>query len=458
MGSWVLRGAHGSGLLLALASLLVTAPALTTPALAADPEGSVRMGDPSGSLSGASATSVGAIAIGGAVASTAPEAPGASASAEFAVAIGSGSIASGTAAMALGAGAQSAGESSVALGFSALAQGDGSTAIGNGSFAAKDANDLYAGTAIGAGARAEAGGVAIGNSAVASDPGTAIGTLADASGTDAVAVGFNATAQGTNAVALGARSVANGSNAIALGADASTGGFDDAIALGANAQALANGAMAFGANSRCDQAGSTALGAGATCTAPDQIVLGNATTQVVVPGALSLNGITNTGALTTTGDAAIGGELTVSGNTRLSGPQITIGAANGSSVVSIPGLATNGESRFVTANDTGTLGTSSYTINQYNNALQMVSNQIASVGAMAAALSALPNLTTGNKNHACGIGSGAFGSSWAFATGCVGRLGQNVWVNGALSFTPSITTAFGATPSMGGRLGVFFQF
>ena len=189
-----------------------------------------------------------------------------------------------------------------------------------------------------------------------------------------------------------------------------------------------------------------------------------------VTGQTTTNGLGNTGLLANTGNftnsgtATIGGAtrinntLTVTGNTALTGQQITLGAANGSSVVTIPGLATGGDSKFVTTNANGTVGTSQYSINQYNQALQSVTDQVESVGAMAAALSAIPAITTGDKKFACGVGTGAFGSTWAGAVGCVGRIASNVWVNGALSFTPSVETAFGETPSVGGRLGVFFQF
>ena len=84
--------------------------------------------------------------------------------------------------------------------------------------------------------------------------------------------------------------------------------------------------------------------------------------------------------------------------------------------------------------------------------------QVGAVGAMAAALTAIPAITTDGKTVACGVGTGAFGSSWAGALGCVGKVADSVWVNGALSFTPSISTEFGSTASVGGRLGVFFQF
>ena len=40
----------------------------------------------------------------------------------------------------------------------------------------------------------------------------------------------------------------------------------------------------------------------------------------------------------------------------------------------------------------------------------------------------------------------------------VAKVAKNVWINGALSYSPSVSTAFGSTPSVAGRLGVFFQF
>lgn len=196
-----------------------------------------------------------------------------------------------------------------------------------------------------------------------------------------------------------------------------------------------------------------AIGTGAKATANNQIMLGSSNQTVVAPGRLTVNGAT-----TLNGPTQINNSLNVTGNTNLSGPQITIGAANGSSVVTIPGLATGGEDRFLTVNSNGTLGTSRYSINDYTSALRAVDNQVGSVGAMAAALTAIPAITTDGKTVACGVGTGAFGSSWAGAVGCVGKVASSVWVNGALSFTPSVSTEFGSTASVGGRLGLFFQF
>jgi hypothetical protein len=195
-----------------------------------------------------------------------------------------------------------------------------------------------------------------------------------------------------------------------------------------------------------------------------------------VSGATTTNGITNngnigTGTLSTTGAATVGGSFgvtgastftgaaTFNGNFAARGSQITLGAADGSSTVTIPGIASpGGDQRFVTTNSSGQLGYSAYTVNDYTNALQQVTSQISSAGAVAAALSAIPNLTTGSSRYGCGLGTGVFGSAWAGAAGCAAKVSNNVWVNGALSFTPSISTAFGSTPSVAGRLGVFWQF
>jgi hypothetical protein len=104
------------------------------------------------------------------------------------------------------------------------------------------------------------------------------------------------------------------------------------------------------------------------------------------------------------------------------------------------------------------LGTSSYSVNDYNTALSQVDNQVSQVGAIAAALTSIPNLTTGSSKYGCGIGTGGYGSSWAGAAGCVAKVAKNIWVNGALSYSSPVSTAFGSTPSVAGRLGVFYQF
>jgi hypothetical protein len=183
------------------------------------------------------------------------------------------------------------------------------------------------------------------------------------------------------------------------------------------------------------------------------------TGQTTTAGIGNTGLLANTGNFTNTGSATIGGNTSIGGNLGVTGKQITLGAADGTSTVTIPGIASaSGGQRFVTTDSAGNLSASQYTINDYNSALQQVEDQVSQVGAIAAALTAIPNLTSGSSKYGCGIGTGGFGSSWAGAVGCVAKLGQNVWVNGALSYSPSVSTAFGSTPSVAGRLGVFFQF
>ena len=189
------------------------------------------------------------------------------------------------------------------------------------------------------------------------------------------------------------------------------------------------------------------------------------TGQTTTAGIGNTGLLANTGAFTNTGAATIGGAtqinntLGVTGNTTLQGKQITLGAADGTSTVTIPGIASpSGGQRFVTTDSVGNISSSQYTVADYNKALKQVDEQVSQVGAIAAALSSIPNLTSGSNKYGCGMGTGVYGSSWAGAVGCVAKLANQIWVNGALSYAPSVSTPFGNTPSVAGRLGVFFQF
>jgi hypothetical protein len=122
------------------------------------------------------------------------------------------------------------------------------------------------------------------------------------------------------------------------------------------------------------------------------------------------------------------------------------------------------QTRFTTVDNQGNLGTSSFSVgnlqdrfSKIEGALSTVNNQIQQVGAVAAALSAIPNLTTDNQRFGVGFGVGGFGSGWAGAVGAAAKIGDNVWINGALAFTNSVDNGFGSTPSVAGRLGLFYQ-
>ena len=74
---------------------------------------------------------------------------------------------------------------------------------------------------------------------------------------------------------------------------------------------------------------------------------------------------------------------------------------------------------FVTVNANGVVSRSSFSVNDVKDALQKVDEGINQVGAMSMAVSALPNLTSGDKKYGCGVGTGVMGSQWAGAAGCV---------------------------------------
>jgi hypothetical protein len=137
-----------------------------------------------------------------------------------------------------------------------------------------------------------------------------------------------------------------------------------------------------------------------------------------------------------------------------------------------------GEVRLATVDNSGNLGTSDFSVNsltnnlatlngsintinnqiaRINNALETVNRQIMNVGALASALSSIPNLTTGDQRYGCGIGTGVYGSGLAGSAGCVARVSERVWVNAAIAATRSNDSGFGSTPSIAGRFGVFFQ-
>ena len=56
----------------------------------------------------------------------------------------------------------------------------------------------------------------------------------------------------------------------------------------------------------------------------------------------------------------------------------------------------------------------------------------------------------------CGIGTGGYGSQYAFSAGCAVRINDRLHLNGALAYTPSIDYQYGSTPSVAGRLGFSF--
>jgi hypothetical protein len=115
----------------------------------------------------------------------------------------------------------------------------------------------------------------------------------------------------------------------------------------------------------------------------------------------------------------------------------------------------------VTVDQTGNLGTSSYDANLPSNlqtGLVQLGQQLESVGALAAALTAIPNTLPPGVNSGCGIGSGVYGSAWAGSFGCVARLNHSITFNAGGSFASVTSSSYSNPPGFMGRFGFFFQF
>jgi autotransporter adhesin len=260
-------------------------------------------------------------------------------------------------------------------------------------------------------------------------------------GTNATATGENATAVGSNAnsvsggTAIGARSRVTGVNGTAIGIGATAG--DPGTAVGAFAEATGENASAFGANAKATGKeslaigtgasatfdNSSAIGAGAQTTRANQVVIGTKGTSLTLPG------------------VANGG--TFSGRTNQSGLV-----------------------RVLTTDGTGNVGTSfdpdalQNTTSNLEQAVDSLGQAVTSAGAIAAAFTAVPQMTLGAQEPIrCGAGLGGYGSSYAVAMGCAARLSKkypDVSLNAAISLTNSVDYVYGSTPSFAGRVGFSF--
>ena len=105
----------------------------------------------------------------------------------------------------------------------------------------------------------------------------------------------------------------------------------------------------------------------------------------------------------------------------------------------------------MTVQPDGVIAKSTFSVNDVKDALQKVDEGINQVGAMSMAVSALPNLTNGDKKwmwcwHRCN------GKRLGRSCGCVVKVSKSIWVNGAMSYSPGVKTEFGETSSFAGRL------
>ena len=176
---------------------------------------------------------------------------------------------------------------------------------------------------------------------------------------------------------------------------------------------------------------------------------------------LAVTGGTNTDALNVSGDSSLQGRLVVQGSTTLNGAttindELTVSSLRGSRTAVI-GVSSDGTLQRSSIS-MGQMETAvNKTIPKLESAARGLGRAVESSGAIAAAMSAIPEVTLQeDEPMRCGVGTGGFGSQYAVSAGCAVRVGDRLHLNGALSYSPSIDYDYGSTPSVAGRLGFSF--
>ena len=279
----------------------------------------------------------------------------------------------------------------------------------------------------------------------------------------------------------------NGSTPMSTGVASNTEG---RIQIGKNTTTKGENAVAIGADSKAVGRNAMAVGAGAISLEDNLITIGSEQTKTRITN-LSGEGnqiilanpsgtlIRYTGSKTVDSDLKINGDQTITGNQTIEGNQEIQGNLKTSGSVKFEGLASSGqfttdqdqndgEKRLLTLDGDGNAGTSNISLDQIERA---VTNKIPQIeesigdlgravettGAMAAAFSAIPEMTLDPEEPVrCGFGGGGFGTQYAIAGGCAVRIAHRFHLNGALAYAPSIDYNYGATPSISGRLGLSF--
>ncbi|QNJ09288.1 yadA-like C-terminal region family protein [Synechococcus sp. Minos11] len=246
-----------------------------------------------------------------------------------------------------------------------------------------------------------------------------------------MSIGTDGYAEGTNVVALGASSRAIGVNGMAYGSDAR--------AEGTNVSAFGTGAWATGV-------GSTAIG-------PRAYAFGVQTLSV---GAYSSAEVAYASAFGPGATARAFGSTAIGMNAVTTRPfEVSIGSAY--SPYSLPGLHPNGfvgdryqkpgEKRFVTTDQNGTLGTTSYSPDQ-------VVASIGAVGALSAAMGSVPVTTLlPDESVRCGVGTGTYGGQYAGSLGCAAKVANRLFFNGGVAMTATDTVNNGAMGRLGFSIG-----
>ena len=100
----------------------------------------------------------------------------------------------------------------------------------------------------------------------------------EATGTDSIAIGTNATSTGSQGIAIGRFAQATGTHSLAIGP-----GHKEGI-ISASTRATAENSMALGMNAEANHTNSVAIGPGAETSGDRQIVLGAANTREIILG------------------------------------------------------------------------------------------------------------------------------------------------------------------------------
>ena len=221
------------------------------------------------------------------------------ASSQNAVSIGSESEASELNALAIGTNANVTKQNATAVGSGASVTGHNATAVGNDTKAKKQYDNAFGYTSTASGGAATALGyyaTASGNQAVAlgstinttAQYATGIGYSVNSDGEGAVAIGAGTDALGAipakqvqatakNAIAIGRATQATSQDATAIGTDA-TASNTDAIAIGRKSNASGSTSIGFGYNTQSTDTNTVAIGTDVSATAESAIALGRKTT------------------------------------------------------------------------------------------------------------------------------------------------------------------------------------
>ncbi|NBR45899.1 MAG: hypothetical protein EBT68_02025, partial [Verrucomicrobia bacterium] len=261
-----------------------------------------------------------------------------------------------------------------------------------------------------------------------------IGTNSASNGTNVSAIGTNSVAIGINSTAIGTSSTAEGVNTLAIGVGAyATGYYSNSVSIGTSSYADGTNVLAFGVSSKALSTNSIAIGTSARAIAPSATAIGTGS-QALAPASTALG---FQSVATRPYQVALGSTWS---------PYTLPGLSPGGSFIG-SAYQNGGEKKFVTSDNWGTLGTSSFNVNE-------LINSIGSVGALSAAMGSLPSSTLlPDESLRCGIGTGTYGGQFAGSIGCAARMADRLYFNGGVAMSQTTSVAGGAMGRLGFSIG-----